>query len=138
MKSSPHRHTPAIISLTAIQNNVKKIRDYIQSQGKSPQLFAVVKANAYGHGAIEVAQSVHDLVDGFCVSNLDEAIELRQSLITKPILVLSGIVPESKLSPCRNHRRRQCFYRRSGRNFTTVSGYHIDTKSPERRICRGK
>ncbi len=92
MKSSPHRHTPAIVSLTAIQNNVKKMRQHI---GAKPALYAVVKANAYGHGAIPVAQSVHELVDGFCVSNLDEAIELRNHLITKPILVLSGIVPEN-------------------------------------------
>lgn len=92
MKSSPHRHTPAIIDLKAIQNNIKKMRQHI---GSKADLFAVVKANAYGHGAIPVAQSVHNLVDGFCVSNLDEAIELRNHLITKPILVLSGIVPDN-------------------------------------------
>lgn len=92
MKSSPHRHTPAIISLTAIQNNVKKMRQHIN---KKVELWAVVKANAYGHGAVPVARSVHELVDGFCVSNLDEAIELRHHLITKPILVLSGIVPDN-------------------------------------------
>lgn len=90
MKSSPHRHTPALINLKAIQNNIRKIRQHI---GSHPELWAVVKANAYGHGAVPVARSVADLVDGYCVSNLDEAIELRQHLITKPILVLSGIVP---------------------------------------------
>lgn len=92
MKSSPHRHTPALIHLSAIQNNVKKMRQHI---GQKSDVYAVVKANAYGHGAVAVARSVHELVDGFCVSNLDEALELRNHLITKPILVLSGIVPEN-------------------------------------------
>ncbi|MFC4652806.1 alanine racemase [Lactococcus nasutitermitis] len=92
MKSSPHRHTPAIIDLSAIKNNVQKFREHI---GETPELWGVVKANAYGHGAVPVAQSIYELVDGFCVSNLDEAIELRNHLITKPILILSGIVPDN-------------------------------------------
>ncbi|AYG00583.1 alanine racemase [Lactococcus allomyrinae] len=92
MKSSPHRHTPAVIDLAAIQNNIKKFRKHI---GTHPEIWGVVKANAYGHGSIPVSQAIHDLVDGFCVSNLDEAIELRNNLITKPILVLSGIVPDN-------------------------------------------
>lgn len=91
MKAAPHRHTPAIIKLSAIENNVKKMREHI---GDKPELWAVVKANAYGHGAVAVAQHIEGLVDGFCVSNFDEAIELRQQLIIKPILVLSGIVPD--------------------------------------------
>ncbi|MGL4333832.1 MAG: alanine racemase [Lactococcus garvieae] len=91
MKAAPHRHTPAIIKLSAIENNVKKMREHI---GDKPELWAVVKANAYGHGAVAVAQHIDGLVDGFCVSNFDEAIELRQQLIIKPILVLSGIVPD--------------------------------------------
>lgn len=92
MKSAPHRHTPAVIDLKAIQNNIKKFRKHI---GDKPEIWGVVKANAYGHGSIPVSQAIHELVDGFCVSNLDEAIELRQNLMTKPILVLSGIVPEN-------------------------------------------
>ena len=54
--------------------------------------FAVVKANAYGHGA-KVAQAVHHLVDGFCVSNVDEALELREAGIEETILILGVIMP---------------------------------------------
>ena len=50
--------------------------------------FAVVKANAYGHGAVAVATAIQDDVDGFCVSNIDEAIELRQAGLSKRILIL--------------------------------------------------
>ena len=91
MKPSTHRPTRAIISLTAIQDNIKQFKTHV---GKQTEVWAVVKANAYGHGAISVSQSIDDLVAGFCVSNLDEAIELRSHGTVKPILVLSGIVPE--------------------------------------------
>src|SRR5574337_1705939 len=91
MKPSTHRPTRAIISLTAIQDNIQQFKKHV---AKKTEVWAVVKANAYGHGAISVAQSANDLVSGFCVSNLDEAIELRSHGIVKPILVLSGIVPE--------------------------------------------
>lgn len=91
MKPSTHRPTQAIIDLAAIQNNIRNFKTYA---GSDKTIWAVVKANAYGHGAIRVAQSANDLVAGFCVSNLDEAIELRSNGIVKPILVLSGIVPE--------------------------------------------
>lgn len=92
MKASLHRKTTALVSLSAIQNNIKKIQKHI---GEKPEIWAVVKANAYGHGVLPVAHATQDLVNGFCVSNLDEALELREGLITKPILVLSGISPES-------------------------------------------
>ncbi|GBG96231.1 alanine racemase [Lactococcus termiticola] len=90
MKSSPHRHTAAVINLENIAENINRVRGHLPGQ---PELWAVVKANAYGHGAVRVARHIHDMVEGFCVSNLDEALELRQHLITQPLLVLSGIVP---------------------------------------------
>lgn len=55
------------------------------------KLLAVVKANAYGHGAIRCAQALHDIADGFAVACLEEAIELRENGITKPILLLEGV-----------------------------------------------
>lgn len=55
------------------------------------KLLAVVKADAYGHGAIPCAQALHDIADGFAVAFLEEAIELRENGITKPILLLEGV-----------------------------------------------
>lgn len=56
------------------------------------QAFAVIKANAYGHGAVAVAPRLaSQRVAGFCVSNLDEAFELRQAGIEHPILILGVI-----------------------------------------------
>lgn len=55
------------------------------------KLLAVVKANAYGHGAVKCAQTLHDMADGFAVAFLEEAIELRDNGITKPIVLLEGV-----------------------------------------------
>ncbi len=73
------------VDLAAIQHNLEIAR--IRSGGQ--KLFAVVKADAYGHGAVQVAGAL-SLADGFAVVTLAEAIELRQASIDKPILVLQS------------------------------------------------
>ena len=85
MKTSPHRPTKALINLGAIRYNIQQMGAHIP---EGTLKWAVVKANAYGHGAIAVATAIQDDVDGFCVSNIDEAIELRQAGISKKILIL--------------------------------------------------
>ena len=85
MKASPHRPTKALIHLGAIRQNIQQMGAHIP-QGTLK--WAVVKANAYGHGAVAVAKAIQDDVDGFCVSNIDEAIELRQAGLSNRILIL--------------------------------------------------
>ena len=85
MKASPHRPTKALIRLGAIRKNIQQMGNHIP---KGTLKWAVVKANAYGHGAVAVATAIQDDVDGFCVSNIDEAIELRQAGVSKKILIL--------------------------------------------------
>ena len=85
MKASPHRPTKALIRLGAIRKNIQQMGAHIP---EGTLKWAVVKANAYGHGAVAVATAIQDDVDGFCVSNIDEAIELRQAGVSKKILIL--------------------------------------------------
>ena len=62
------------ISLSAATENFNKIK----SLNPNKKLFAVVKANGYGHGAIQIARLFENLgADGFAVSNIFEALELR-------------------------------------------------------------
>lgn len=89
MKASIHRPTKIQVNLSAISNNLEQVKRHLPKQTKA---FAVVKADAYGHGAVAVARQLEPQVDGFCVSNLDEALELRQAGITQQILIL-GVVP---------------------------------------------
>lgn len=90
MISSLHRPTLAKVDLSAISKNIDQVVSHV---AKPIKTFAVVKANAYGHGAVAVAKHIEHQVDGYCVSNIDEGMELRQSGITKPILVLGVILP---------------------------------------------
>ena len=89
MKASIHRPTRAYVDVEAIAYNVQQIQAHIP---KETLTFAVVKANAYGHGVEPVVERLLPLVDAFCVSNLDEALEARQVAGEKPILIL-GVAP---------------------------------------------
>ena len=85
-----HRPAAVCVDLAAIRQNIK---EEIKHLAPGQKLFAVVKANAYGHGAVRVAQeAVKAGASGFCVAILDEALELRQAGIVQPILVL-GVTP---------------------------------------------
>ena len=55
------------------------------------KLLAVVKADAYGHGAVRCAHALADLADGFAVACIEEAIELREHGIENPIVLLEGV-----------------------------------------------
>lgn len=80
------RKTQAIINLSAVKNNYNEIAN-LAPQSKT---IAVIKANAYGHGAVEVAKSLQSQAPAFAVAFLDEAIVLRTAGITQPILILEG------------------------------------------------
>ncbi|MGT2712453.1 alanine racemase [Streptococcus oriscaviae] len=94
MKASRHRPTQISIDLEALSYNLQQVTKPLPIR---TQVYAVVKANAYGHGVIPIAKQLADQVAGFCVSNLDEALELRQAGIEHPILVL-GVVPIDGIS----------------------------------------
>ena len=77
--------TVSVIDLRAIRANADKIKTLA---GKS-KFYAVVKADAYGHGAEEVSRHIEDIVDGFCVAIIEEGIALRVAGISKPVLVFT-------------------------------------------------
>ena len=84
-----YRDTWVEVNLDAIEHNVQKMKKHI---GKQVDLIAVVKANGYGHGAKQVAESaLHAGASMLAVAFVDEAISLRQQGIIAPILVLGAI-----------------------------------------------
>lgn len=80
------------INLANLENNILKIKDFIYTRSKSkPSLFAVIKADAYGHGSCMCAPTLIACgVEEFGVASIDEGIELRENRIEKPILVLGA------------------------------------------------
>jgi len=84
------------IDLDAIAHNVRMIRKIV---GKSVQIIAIVKANAYGHGAVEVSKIVlENGVTMLGVGVIDEGIALRETGIKAPILVC-GLATNDELEP---------------------------------------
>lgn len=87
MKYGSYRNTWAEVSLDAISHNVRAFKKYIGN--KQTKLMAVVKADGYGHGSIEVAKAAIEAgADYLAVALLDEALLLRQAGIHFPLLVL--------------------------------------------------
>ena len=86
------RPTVAEIDLDALRFNAGQVRELIKGQAK---ILAVVKADAYGHGAGPVARELESAgVSFFGVATGEEGMELRQAGVSAPILVLTGIDPK--------------------------------------------
>ncbi len=93
--------TYATVNLTALAHNLSCIKRYL-----SPgcEVMAIVKANAYGHGAVETAQALtRQGIERFAVASLDEGIALRQAGLSASIVVL-GALFEEQVSDLVAHR----------------------------------
>ncbi|MBH5320145.1 alanine racemase [Paenibacillus sp. GSMTC-2017] len=112
-----YRHTWAEISLDALQHNLQAMREALPDQCL---LMASVKANAYGHGAVEVAEAAERFgVDYLGVAFLDEALQLRKAGIKLPILVL-GFVPAEALELARKNEITISLFREDIRQSAEV------------------
>lgn len=93
MNTSWNRSSTIFVDTEAIKYNIKKVQE---SKSPAEQLFAVVKADGYGHGAIEVSKAaLEGGAQGLCVATIDEALDLRKAGISAPILVMGLIEEES-------------------------------------------
>ena len=83
----------ARIHMDALEKNLASMKANLQPQTK---MIGVIKADAYGHGAVAVAQCMEkkEYVWGFATATVEEAISLREAGITRPILILGFTFPE--------------------------------------------
>jgi alanine racemase len=86
------RPARALIDLQAFRDNY-----HLAKELTSARALAVVKADAYGHGAVRCAEALGDLADGFAVACIEEALALREAGIQAPILLLEGFFEASEL-----------------------------------------
>ena len=97
----------AEINMDAVKHNFLCIRHAI---GEGVKLCCVVKADGYGHGAVEISKLYHELgADFFAVSNLDEALELREAGIGEPMLIL-GFTPPDRCKDLARYNISQAVY----------------------------
>lgn len=89
-----HKRVYAEINLNCIRKNFEQLASLTE---ETCQLFAVIKADGYGHGAVEIAKALEpqNKLCGFAVATAEEAIELREQGILKPIIVLGYTFPDS-------------------------------------------
>lgn len=89
-RSSEYHRSFVRISLDAIRENFDALKKLLSPETKT---MAIVKANAYGHGAVRVAKELENRADYFAVAAMEEAMELRDSGIKTPILILAYTSP---------------------------------------------
>lgn len=77
----------AAVDLDAALWNMEAMHKLLKNGTK---MFAVIKTDGYGHGAIQIAHKIQglDYLYGFCVATVEEALILRRHDVTKPILIL--------------------------------------------------
>ena len=83
----------AAIDLEAAYHNLELVRELAPKS----RVMAVVKGDAYGHGAVEIARRL-DQADAFAVARVSEAMALREAGIGQPICLLEGVM--DKEEPC--------------------------------------
>ncbi len=89
----------ASIDLKALRHNFLQVKQYAPNS----KLICVIKANAYGHGMLEVAKALQD-ADGFAVACVDEALLLRKENVTQPITVFQGFQDIAELQACSQYQ----------------------------------
>nr|WP_314875105.1 alanine racemase [uncultured Pseudomonas sp.] len=87
------RPARALIDLQALRHNYRLAREL-----SGAKALAVIKADAYGHGAVRCALALEAEADGFAVACIEEALELRAAGIKAPILLLEGFFEASELA----------------------------------------
>ena len=114
-----HRPTYVEIDLAAIRHNLLEVRRRLGSGGK---ILAVVKADAYGHGAQRVAPALAAAgADLFGVAIVEEGIELRNAGVRQPIIVLGGFYPGQELSLLQHELIPCLFDLESARRLETIA-----------------
>ncbi len=96
-----HRAVRISFDLAALQHNFQQVKHLAPHS----RIMPVIKANAYGHGMLRVAQAL-DEADGFSVAQHAEALQLRQAGVDKPVTVFQGFADSGQLAQAFRHRLR--------------------------------
>jgi alanine racemase len=127
------RPTWVEISLSKLRRNFNRIRDLAGAR----KVMAVIKADAYGHGAVPVAKCLAECgVDWFGVATVEEALELRAAGIEQPVLLLGGLymsdpahLIEYRLTPSISSTMRLDTYAECARRYGKPIEFHLKIDS---------
>lgn len=127
------RPTWVEISLSKLRRNFQRVRELAGAR----KVMAVIKADAYGHGAVAVSKCLAECgVDWFGVATVEEALELRAAGIQQPILLLGGLymsdpahLIEYRLTPSISSTMRLDTYTECARRFGQSIEFHLKVDS---------
>lgn len=125
------RAARAVIDLAALRHNYHQAR--IADPGAKQ--YAVIKANAYGHGMVPVAQALPE-ADGFAVASVDEALELRGAGIQQPILLLEGFFQDDELKTILQHNLDIVLHHSSQLTALEQATKHFELENPASKSLR--
>ncbi len=97
------RPIQARINTEALRHNYLIAKKSVAGNEKPVKAWAVIKANAYGHGLLRAANALADVADGFAMLDLAEAVALREAGFRQPILMLEGFFEPDDLEVCAEH-----------------------------------
>lgn len=86
----PYYRSAVVVDLDTVRDNFLAVKEKV---GEKTAVMAVIKADAYGHGAVETARELQKLCDFYGVADIDEAMQLRIAGFKKPILILGRTDP---------------------------------------------
>ena len=115
----------ATIRTDALRHNFSVVRAAAPGSG----IMAVVKANAYGHGAVAVARAL-SAADAFAVARIEEALQLREAGIDKPIVALSELLDPEKVALCARHGIQPVIHDAAGIESLTAARKVTPGESP--------
>lgn len=110
----------ARVNLDAIEYNMEMMRRNLHPDTK---MIAVVKTDAYGHGAVQVGRILEpkDYVWGYAVATADEALFMREHDLMKPVLVLGCVFPEQRRDMIERNIRVTCYTEEMAQNLSNLA-----------------
>jgi alanine racemase len=94
------RPIKACIDLSAFRHNYAIAKTHAARSGSTAGAWAVIKADAYGHGQMRAAKALSGVADGFALLDVEVAVALRDAGIRQPILLLEGFFDRHDLAAC--------------------------------------
>ncbi len=104
------RPIEAHIDLAALRHNYRVAKGHAAFQGRPAKAWAVVKADAYGHGLMRAAKALDHVADGFALLDLSDAVALRDAGFRQPILLLEGLFEADDVAVCAEHGLIPCIH----------------------------
>lgn len=119
-KTKTYSRVYARIDLDAVASNIEQMK---RNLNPATKIMAVIKADGYGHGAVQIAQMLESVeyIWGFAVATLDEAVVLKSEGIQKPVLVLGCVFPDQYMEMLKYNIRMNVYTEEMAESISQIA-----------------